>query len=279
MRAGLVFSDLDGSLLDHHTYSFEAARPALAALARSSIPLIMVSSKTCSEILPLRSALSNAHPFIVENGAAVFIPQGYFTQQPVGAIEKNGFWVYATSPPRSHWVDLLEQLEAEFPESFDYFHKAGVRGIMRMTGLSEQQSRQANERDYSEPVRWLAAADAEHRFIDRLCELGASVHRGGRFLAVSGDTDKGRALCWLRDRYRENMPATKFEDLAIGDSDNDRQMLEAATSALLVRSPVHAFPSVNRIDRTLHSSGVGPEGWAEGVLQWLEKNSFPCQES
>ncbi len=31
--AMLVFTDLDGSLLDHYDYGFAAARPALAALA------------------------------------------------------------------------------------------------------------------------------------------------------------------------------------------------------------------------------------------------------
>ena len=71
----LVFSDLDGSLLDHYSYSYEAALPQMEALERAGIPLILVSSKTRAEILILREELANRHPFIVENGAAVFIPQ------------------------------------------------------------------------------------------------------------------------------------------------------------------------------------------------------------
>ena len=31
----MVFTDLDGSLLDHETYAFDAALPALEALARA----------------------------------------------------------------------------------------------------------------------------------------------------------------------------------------------------------------------------------------------------
>ncbi len=45
-RPTLVFTDLDGTLLNHDDYSWEAARPALEELQRQSIPLILVSSKT-----------------------------------------------------------------------------------------------------------------------------------------------------------------------------------------------------------------------------------------
>lgn len=42
----IVFTDLDGTLLDHDTYGFEPARPALAMLARKKIPVTLNSSKT-----------------------------------------------------------------------------------------------------------------------------------------------------------------------------------------------------------------------------------------
>ena len=46
----LVFTDLDGSLLDHNTYSYLDARPQLYALERLGIPLIPATSKTRVEI-------------------------------------------------------------------------------------------------------------------------------------------------------------------------------------------------------------------------------------
>jgi mannosyl-3-phosphoglycerate phosphatase len=68
----LVFSDLDGTLLDHDTYSFETARPALAELKERGIPLVLATSKTRAETESVRSALGNRHPFVVENGGAVY---------------------------------------------------------------------------------------------------------------------------------------------------------------------------------------------------------------
>ena len=47
----MVFTDLDGSLLDHENYAFDAALPALEALARADIPVSIVSSKTRAEII------------------------------------------------------------------------------------------------------------------------------------------------------------------------------------------------------------------------------------
>lgn len=265
----LVFSDLDGSLLDHYSYEFQDARPALLALERSAIPLILASSKTRAEILRVREALGNSHPFIVENGAAVHIPLGYFPRQPQDTEVQGEFWVHAMAQPRICWLNVLSQLESEFPAEFDSFHTAGIAGIMQMTGLSEAQAILANQRDYSEPVKWWGLPAGESRFIQRLEGAGATVLKGGRFLSVSGNCDKGRALRWLRACYQEAADSGPVEDLAIGDSENDRTMLEAARTALVIRSPAHGFPELAKTDRVLHSQDFGPTGWAEGVLRWL----------
>ena len=42
----LIFTDLDGSLLDHHSYSFAPAVPLLAELDALGIPVIPITGKT-----------------------------------------------------------------------------------------------------------------------------------------------------------------------------------------------------------------------------------------
>ncbi|MEH6584378.1 MAG: HAD-IIB family hydrolase [Halioglobus sp.] len=271
-RLYLVFSDLDGSLLDHYSYSHTAALPALERLEQEKIPLILCSSKTRAEILGLKQQLQNVHPFIVENGAAVFIPQHYFSSQPPQTRGQDGFWVYDLSESRAYWLGLLNQLQEDFSGEFESFHGMGTVGIMAATGLSTQQAEQANAREYSEPVRWLGSDERKQGFIDRLKALGANVLQGGRFLSVSGEHDKGSALCWLRSVYQSASPAAVMHDLAIGDSGNDRAMLDAAETALLIRSPVHEFPTLARKSSgVLRSDAPGPRGWAEGVTAWLNQ--------
>ena len=74
----IIFTDLDGTLLNHHDYSFEEAREAIEYIKKSSIPLIIVTSKTFSEVRVLQEKLGITCPFIVENGSAVYTNKEYF---------------------------------------------------------------------------------------------------------------------------------------------------------------------------------------------------------
>jgi mannosyl-3-phosphoglycerate phosphatase len=67
MQRVLIFTDLDGTLLDS-SYSFNDALPALDLIRERAIPLIICSSKTRAEIEHYRKRLDNRHPFISENG-------------------------------------------------------------------------------------------------------------------------------------------------------------------------------------------------------------------
>ena len=78
----LLFSDLDGTLLDHDSYDWSPAKPALKKLAASNIPVVLNSSKTAGEIRTVREQLGNTAPFIVENGAAVIVPANCFGPGP-----------------------------------------------------------------------------------------------------------------------------------------------------------------------------------------------------
>ena len=265
----LVFTDLDGSLLDHHDYGYRDALPQLRQLENLGIPVIPASSKTRVEIERLRDELGNTHPFNDENGAGVFVPVGYFPEQPPDTVEREGYWVYSTCPPRDTWLAALEALQPEFAGKFDYFHRAGVNGIVRMTNLSPECALEANQRDFSEPVKWFGDNTELDLFLGKLESAGASELKGGRFFSVCGDCDKGRALVWLRDLYCRAWGLSRCHDIAIGDSGNDRAMLEVAETALAIRSTVHDFPKLQRQTGIIYSKDYGPAGWAEGVGRWL----------
>jgi mannosyl-3-phosphoglycerate phosphatase len=86
----LIFTDLDGTLLDHDTYDFSPALPALAALRAAQVPLILCSSKTFAEMKYWGEVLDLHHPFISENGGALVVPKNYFIQLPETAAERDG---------------------------------------------------------------------------------------------------------------------------------------------------------------------------------------------
>lgn len=271
----LIFTDMDGSLLDHHNYHFDEAVPTLNALETHQVPVIPVTSKTQAEVELLRDSLHNNHPFIVENGAAVFIPVAYFSRQPAGTIEKDGYWVKEFVEPRSRWQALIDQIRPRYSDQFKTFADAGIDGIIAMTGLNVHAAARAARRQYGEPVSWQGNGNLKHQFIDELTAAGAHILEGGRFLHVSGDCDKGRALRWLEQVYQQASPEVQMLSLAIGDSQNDRAMLEQADHGLLIRSPVHPLPEVCRSSNLTVSTHTGPKGWAEGVNLILDATLHP----
>ena len=71
----VVFTDLDGTLLDHDSYAWTAAAPALDALKQAGVPLVLASSKTAAEIAALHAELGLGRtPAIVKKGAGLWRP-------------------------------------------------------------------------------------------------------------------------------------------------------------------------------------------------------------
>lgn len=63
----LVFSDLDGTLLDSHSYDWQPAAPWLSRLREANVPVILCSSKTSAEMLYLQKTLGlQGLPLIAE---------------------------------------------------------------------------------------------------------------------------------------------------------------------------------------------------------------------
>lgn len=274
MPLRLIFTDLDGSLLDHHSYSFKPAEDMLEQLELQGIPVIPITSKTMAELLPLRVLLNNPHPFIVENGAAIYIPKHYFSRKPQKAKAVEDFWVIENAASRHTWLTLLHNNSEEFFDEYQTFNsireEQGIEGIAELTGLSSNMATLANQREFSEPVHWTGTAARKKLFIEKMKSLGATVLQGGRFLNIGGDTDKGRALLQLENLYLEQAAQTSCETLAIGDSGNDISMLEQASSALVIKSDNHSPPPLTRTTNCSISAKTGPEGWAAGVADWLQ---------
>ena len=259
----IIVTDLDGTLLDHHTYSFEPAVETLNKLKKHNMPVVINSSKTASEIEELRLTLNNPHPFIVENGSGIMIPNQYFTQQPDGSERFGAYWEVILGKPRMQIIDSLKKLPSEFKQYYRSYHQSTVDDIMRITGLSREQTECSMGRRYTEPLQWLGDSSQRKQFFWHLHKQHIHFTEGGRFIHLMGHTNKGSATSWLSKHYEEEYKK-KVKVVALGDGNNDIDMLKSADVAVVVRSPVNKLPQFDHRCKIV-TEKTGPEGWAEAI--------------
>jgi len=242
----IVVSDLDGTLLDHRDYSFAEVLPLLDRMDESGIPLVVNTSKTKAEWLGMRSRFGNENAFIIENGSALY--------------DGDEVTVYGTLR-----AEILEVL-AEFKKDFKFTGYADVEleEIMEWTGLDRISAFRSADREFSEPLVWQDTPEKEDEFCEEIRKRGLQTLRGGRFLHVLGDTDKGKPLAYFEDDYAI---------IALGDRPNDLAMLERADIGVIVASPDGYVLETD--GEFLRSTGTGPRGWAEAMTKILDHFNKP----
>lgn len=261
----LVFTDLDGTLLDHHTYSYEAALPTVHQLAQAGYPLIFNSSKTAAEIQELRCEMGNVHPFITENGSAVCIPIGYFDNNDSGGDDGNDFTTHSFGPNYRELLARLQELRKKRGFRFRGFNDLSNDDVAKLTGLHTINAAQAKQRQASEPLVWDDTEVALKDFRKDLKKINLTLTKGGRFYHVTGSSDKAQAMQWLTNRYRTNWPEWKWITVALGDGPNDRAMLEAADIAVTIPPASGETVKLKRTENVICPESQGPGGWKMAI--------------
>lgn len=250
----MVFTDLDGTLIDHDTYRWDAAQEALTALKRISAAVVLASSKTAAEIGALRSELGlEGWPAIVENGAGILSPHG--------TTAHHGAQYDAVR-------SALETLPSALRECFRGFGDMTADQLVEMTGLALPQAKLAQQRAYSEPGQWLGTAQQQADFLACLLEHGVTAQQGGRFLTLSFGGNKADKLLKIVQTYQPQ------HTIALGDAPNDIQMLENVDFGVVVANPHRAPLPVLKGEARGHivrTKEAGPVGWNTAVLQLLDR--------
>lgn len=257
----VVFTDLDATLLDETTYSFEAARAALGALAKRAVPLVLCSSKTRLEMERWARALGVAAPLVIENGGAILWP------------EVGGYRVLARGTPRRQLIAALEEIARETGSALRGFSSLSVHDVTRLTGLELAAAGEAMVREFDEP--FLVDIGDLARLTDAAARRGLRVTRGGRFQHLTGPTDKGQAVREIIATYegsRRHVPS-----VALGDAANDITMLIAVDRPIVVPRSTGA-PDAELARALPHAEcapAPGPAGWNAAVLAVLRGERLP----
>ena len=255
----LVFTDLDGCLLNKTDYDYSPALPMLKRFREAQVPVILCSSKTQAEMRSLAVELELAPaPMTCENGGVMVWP-GDRTGTLLGR-------------ERGEILELLQTLKRNF--LFRSFADLGVDGVMQTTDLPREKAEAAISRQCTEPLLWDEPRERIPEFRAWIESAGLTLTEGGRFWHVAAPVSKGSAMRAVVERYvsGDQAPTT----VAVGDSPIDQSMLDVATIPVGIPQPDGRFKvSVNEETGILAKS-PGSAGWAQAMGIVADRFGIPA---
>lgn len=213
----IIFTDLDGTLLDINTYSFSKAKKALSLIKKKKIPLIFCTSKSRLESKLYQKKIGIKEPFIAENGAAIFMPKKKIV---LGTHIKK-------------LRKILKKIEKQTKSTIIGFGDMTAKQISKDCGISLKEATLAKKREYTEPFKLIKGNINKIKKLIKKNNLNYT--RSARYHYIMGKNDKGKAVKILTKYYRKKYG--KIKTIALGDNLNDKPMLKAVDKAFLVKGP------------------------------------------
>lgn len=269
----VVFSDIDGTLVDTFTRDYGKSIELVKRLSESSIPVVLCSSKTWAEQVAIRKDLGlESVPFIVENGGAIAIPDGYFDAGDLGqysARPVTGYMVAELGRPSSQIKNALQEIRQKTGIAFKGVSDVSVDELAKIVGMTHAEAERMSKRQYGETILQIDKAE-KVRFEQALREgPGLQVIHGGRYFDVTAGNDKGKAVRILMDLYRKKLGG-KPVFIGIGDSSNDIPMLKSTDVAMLVQKYDGTWADVD-IPDVVKVEGIGPAGWESAFAKIMQE--------
>lgn len=258
----VIFTDLDGTLLDPLTYSYVVTMPLVARLRTKGMPIIFCSSKTRAEQEVYRRKLGIEDPFIVENGGAIFINRGYFSFAYEYHRVAGDYQGIELGIPYGEVRKKLKEINEKNNLAIRGFGDMDAVAVANLTGLDVESAKLAKKREYEETLN-LAGISPDIKFIlKKIEEAGLKWNQGSRFYSASGKSDKGQATKIVIKLLGKKLG--KIKTIGIGDSFNDAPMLAEVDFPVLVQKPGSYWEKIE-LQNLYRVSGVGPQGWVRAV--------------
>lgn len=272
----VVFSDLDETLLDGRTYSWEAATNALCALRERSAALVLVSSKTLPEMIPIHESLGLDTPFIVENGGGIAL----ITSAPINSYLSPELFAmgqriddHVLIPLGVQYDDLvaaLDDISEETGVTVKGFASMSEDEVAALTGLSLADAAKARQRGFDEPFVILDPTSEKGLRIEASAAArGITAVRGGRFWHLIGHEGKGKAVSIIIEAFRKCFGSV--HTVGLGDGPNDFPFLALVDSPFLLGGAQKRFEVPEEMGRARLILRPGPEGWNEAVTTLLSE--------
>ncbi len=251
-----VVSDVDGTLMDH-SYDLTPAKDTIKTLQKLSIPIILCTSKTASEVKVIRKELNLTDPYIVENGAAI---HGETLKKVNGKIILGKKY------------ELLEEILNSISKEIDYkltpLNSLNDQEATQLTGLKGNALNLMRDRHWSMPFL-NPPSNLQEKINICSKKYNVDIFKGNRMShLLSKNSNKGKAINALKNY--SNIQNIKI--IGLGDSPNDLPLF--LNSDIRVVIPGVDGPNLNLLEQlkdldfTLASEPNG-YGWKNEINKLL----------
>ena len=256
-----IVSDVDGTLMDHH-YDLTPAKETIKTLQKLSIPVILCTSKTASEVKVIRKELNLTDPYIVENGAAIY-------GESLGKV--NGEIILGKK------YEFLEEILNLISKDIDYklipLNNLTDQEATELTGLKGNSLNLMRDRHWSMP--FLNPPSFLEEKINTCCKrFKVEIFKGNRMShLLSENSNKGKAI----NALKKFSNIQNIEIIGLGDSPNDLPLL--LNSDIRIVIPGIDGPNLKLIDLlkdyeyTLASEPNG-YGWKKEINKLINKREL-----
>lgn len=270
----VIFTDLDGTLLDHHSYSAKPADGLIKRLHQQSLAeIIPVTSKTHAELLWLKQDIPL--PFslcVTENGSVIHGPEDYFR------IENSRSHKIMLGIAYSAISEQISKLPPALRRDFSGFADMSVEEAVDATGLALDDARRAKDRQATEPFTWSGTDGGLESLAAIVGKAGLRIQRGGRFFHLTGHATKEQATDQIIKTIAEHKPECDVLSIALGDGPNDLAMIEAADFGVVMPNP-EGVTIASSQSHVRTAPAPGPQGWVMAVREIFTELGLILQES
>lgn len=270
-----MFTDLDATLLDPYSYSWEPATEALNILKIQGACLILVSSKTFPEMKSLSADLGFYDPMVVENGGGItwdsLCPYDLGLARetdPVEKLDDGKFVLIPLGMKHEFLLNSLEEISNETRVGVRSFSGMTVQEVSVLTGLDEEAAAKSQQRWFDEPFLVLSNTQEDVQKIQYAAKArGLEVVQGGRFWHLMGHGGKGAAVSLLIEAHTRTFG--KIFTIGLGDSPNDFPFLALVDQPVIVGGLTDENQVPEILRRAIRTVEPGPVGWNSAMCTLL----------
>ena len=160
-----------------------------ASLDHQAIPAVWLTSRSRLQFDEARRKHAHTHPFITEDGCAVFLPEDYFHLRPASdasstkkaaTVRLGRFTCLPIAQALPGAAEALQTLSQDTSVPIVTLRSLSPRELAQNTGLPQKEAELARQRDFDDIFFFAGAADEEiERFLAAGRNLGLQFRRHG----------------------------------------------------------------------------------------------------